>query len=90
MDICDVGDKVRSGIERAAAPDGRGSGVALDERERHELVADLLAALESRGAPEATNLLDLMRCERNLLDALATVRRQIAIIVQSSSPPPDA
>lgn len=62
----------------------------MNERDRHELVEDLLAALDARGAPEATQLLDLMRCERNLVDALATIRRQIALIVQQAQPPPDA
>lgn len=36
---------------------------------------------------EGAQLLDLMRCERNLLDALATVRRQIDAIVSSARSP---
>lgn len=57
----------------------------MEERERQELVDDLVEALARRGAPEGTRLLDLMRAEQGLVDALTVVRRQIAAIVRAST-----
>lgn len=79
-----------STLERAeeSTADGRPlereRSAVLDERERRELVEDLLEALTRRGAGEGTRLLDLMRVEQNLVDALETIRRQIDDIVRSA------
>jgi hypothetical protein len=40
-----------------------------------DLVAQLLAALEERGAPEAIAVADLLRLEQHLSDAARIVRR---------------
>lgn len=50
--------------------------------ENAELVAQLVAALEERGAPEAIALTDLMRLEQHLLDSLGIVRRQIDALIR--------
>lgn len=52
----------------------------------NDLVAQLLAALEERGAPDAIVLADLLRAEKNLVEALGVVRRLIDTIVRQSSP----
>lgn len=79
--------------ERSAASDLRETSeghaaAAVDESERHELVQDLVDALAARGVPEGARLLDLMRLERSLQDALRFVRQEIDAVVRSSEPPP--
>lgn len=48
----------------------------------NELVAQLLAALEERGAPDAIALADLLRLEQHLADSLGIVRRLIDALVR--------
>jgi hypothetical protein len=50
-----------------------------------ELVTQLVAALEERGAPDAIALTDLIRVEQNLVDALRLVRQQIDALVRRAS-----
>lgn len=75
----------RRGERRRATPAGdEGEGVStagMDSGDRSELVNELLAALEKKGAPDALQLLDLMRVERELGDALRVVRGLIESIV---------
>ena len=61
----------------------------MDEKERQDLVDALLEGLAARGAPEGTRLLDLMRVEQNLVDALAVIRREIDSIIRSSRRRPE-
>jgi mevalonate kinase len=60
----------------------------VNEKERDELVDELMARLEARGAPAGGTLLDLMRAEQNLVDALGVIRRQIAAIVRATASEP--
>jgi hypothetical protein len=48
----------------------------------NDLVAQLLAALEERGAPDAVALADLLRLEQHLADSLGIVRRLVDAIVR--------
>lgn len=48
----------------------------------NDLVAQLLAALEERGAPDAVALADLLRLEQHLADSLRIVRRLVDAIVR--------
>jgi hypothetical protein len=59
----------------------------MEERERDELIRDLMDALERRSVPDATWLLDLLRVERTLMDSLAIVRREIDAIIRSAKVP---
>ncbi|MFL5954807.1 MAG: hypothetical protein ACJ76I_11945 [Gaiellaceae bacterium] len=56
----------------------------MDERERKELIEDLVGALEQRHSVDGGRLLELMRAEQNLLDTLAVVRREIDLIVRGA------
>lgn len=58
----------------------------MDERDRKELIDDLIVALEQRHPVEGGRLLELMRAEQNLLDVLAVVRREIDLIVRGAQP----
>jgi mevalonate kinase len=60
----------------------------VDARERQEIVEDLLSALQERGAAEGMKLLELVRLEQTLMDALAFVRREIDAIARATQPPP--
>lgn len=51
--------------------------------ERKELIEELLGALDERHAAEGGQLLELMRAEQNLKDALAVIRRAIDLIVRA-------
>lgn len=57
----------------------------MDQHERRELIDELLAALDERHAGDGGRLLDLMRAEQNILDALAVIRREIDVIVRGAS-----
>jgi hypothetical protein len=48
----------------------------------NDLVVQLLAALEERGAPDAVALADLLRLEQHLADSLGIVRRLVDAIVR--------
>lgn len=48
----------------------------------NDLVAQLLAGLEERGAPDAVALADLLRLEQHLADSLRIVRRLVDAIVR--------
>lgn len=50
--------------------------------DNQELVGQLLAALEERGAPDAISLADLLRLEQHLADSLQIVRRLADAIVR--------
>lgn len=63
---------------------------ARPEFDPDQLVERIADALAARGAADGSRLLDLMRVEQNLVDALATIRREIRLVVQRSQPPPDA
>lgn len=52
--------------------------------DRRELVEEILAGLEARGAGDGLQLLDLMRAEQQLVDVLAVLRRQISALVRQS------
>lgn len=56
----------------------------MDPNERQELITDLLHALDERHVGEGGHLLDLMRAEQNLLDALGVIRRAIDLIVRAA------
>lgn len=58
-----------------------------DDDER--LAAAIADELARRG--DGSRLLDLMRAEQNLLDALRVIRREIAVITRAAqvAPPPD-
>jgi len=58
----------------------------MPQVEQDDLVAQLLAALEERGAPDALALADLMRLEQHLLDSLRIVRQQIDALVRRTRP----
>lgn len=51
----------------------------------NDLVGQLLAALEERGAPDAVALADLLRLEQHLADSLGIVRRLVDAIVRRES-----
>jgi hypothetical protein len=57
----------------------------LDQGERRELIDELLVALEERSAGDGGRLLELMRAEQNIVDALTVIRREIDIIVRGAS-----
>lgn len=52
-----------------------------------DLAEALAEALAARGHTNSIQLLDLMRTEQNLLDALGVIRRQIAAIVRHAAGP---
>lgn len=53
----------------------------MDSRERQELVDEIVQRLDRRRVGAGVELLDLMRTEQGLMDALKVVRRQINAIV---------
>lgn len=67
---------------------GRGWRLAqcrqMDDRERDELVHDLVDALRRLATVDGARLADLMRAEQGLQEALRVVRREIAFIVDSA------
>jgi mevalonate kinase len=69
-----------------AATEGESGGAEAQARGRmdqlNDLVAQLLAALEERGAPDAVALADLLRLEQHLADSLGIVRRLVDAIVR--------
>jgi len=56
----------------------------MDEKERQELVSELLARLRAEGVPGGMWLLELERVERSLADSLAVVRRMTDAIVRAA------
>lgn len=64
--------------------------VRPEEFDPEQLVERIADALAARGAADGSRLLDLMRTEQNLIDALSTIRREIRLVVQRSQPLPDA
>jgi hypothetical protein len=57
----------------------------MEKRERQELIDDLLNALDQRHVGEGGRLLDLMRAEQNLVDALGAIRREIDLIIRAEA-----
>lgn len=75
---------------QAAARRGRIQGIQMDEPmppikpgQLDDLAEALADRLATRGHTNGIQLLDLMRTEQNLLDALGVIRRQIAAIVRA-------
>lgn len=59
----------------------------MDAREREQLAAAIVEALEERATVDGTRLLELVRAEQNLSDALAVIRREIDFIIRSTQRP---
>ena len=57
----------------------------MESGERKELVEAIVLALDERHAGEGGRLLELMRAEQNLMDALAVIRREIDVIVRAAN-----
>jgi hypothetical protein len=53
--------------------------------DENDLVAQLLAALEERGAPDAIALTDLLRVEQQLMDSLKIIRQQIEALIRRAN-----
>lgn len=67
------------------AADAKKDSGQVEDQERQAIVADLMAALNEAGAPEAMRLLELTRAESELADALGVIRREIDRIVRATA-----
>jgi mevalonate kinase len=56
----------------------------VEREERKELIAELLQALDERPVGVGGHLLELMRAEQNLVDALGVIRHTIDLIVRTT------